>query len=106
MGHRPWREISAKNRMDPERVERVASGTRAMLLISELTKLRESRALTQSELASSLAVSQARVSQIERQGDLNLSTLDDYVRAMGGELRVTVVFPDQTVELVDAKNEN
>ncbi|HEY7030377.1 MAG TPA: XRE family transcriptional regulator [Thermomicrobiales bacterium] len=104
MGRRPWREISAKNREDPERAARIEAGARAMLLVSALTKLRESRDMTQTELASALDVSQARVSRLERQDDLYLSTLAEYVRAIGGELRVSVVFPDETVELVAARD--
>ncbi len=70
-----------------------------MLLISDLTALRETRELTQSALAASVGVSQARISQIEHQDDLTLSTLEEYVRGLGGELRISVVFPDETVEL-------
>ena len=67
-GHRPWREISAKNRTDPARNARVTAGVREMLLIADLTALREARALTQSALATEIGVSQARISQIEHQG--------------------------------------
>jgi transcriptional regulator with XRE-family HTH domain len=105
MGRRPWREISAKNRMDPERVARIEVGARVLLLGSALTNLRESRDLTQVELASALDVSQARVSRIERQDDFYRSTFAEYVRAMGGELRVSVVFPDETIELVATRDE-
>src|SRR6476646_4574338 len=75
MARTSWRAVSAKNREDPERAARVESGARAMLAISALTQLRESLGLTQTNLASSLAVSQARISQIEHQDDLTLSTL-------------------------------
>jgi predicted XRE-type DNA-binding protein len=102
MRRTPWSEISAHVRSDPARAARIAEGTRAILDAAALTKLRESRDLTQVEIASDLDVSQARVSRIERQDDLYLSTLDEYVRAMGGQLRVSVVFPDETVELVAA----
>jgi transcriptional regulator with XRE-family HTH domain len=100
MARTSWREVSAKNREDPARVARVESGARAMLFISAVTQLRESLGLTQSELASSLAISQARVSQIEHQDDLTLSTLDQLVHGMGGELRISVMFPDRIVELL------
>jgi hypothetical protein len=40
-------------------------------------------------------VSQAHVSQIERKQDLYLSTLLSYVRALGGEVHLRVVFPDE-----------
>ena len=97
-GHRPWREIRRLG--SPEQEARIAAEARTMILISDLTALREARALTQSALAGEIGVSQARISQIEHQGDLTLSTLEEYVRGLGGELRVSVVFPDETVELV------
>ena len=99
-GHRPRREI--KRPRSPEEGERIAAEARAMVAISELAALREARSHTQSALADSVGVSQARISQIEHQDDLTLSTLEEYVRGLGGELRITAVFPDATVELVGA----
>jgi DNA-binding XRE family transcriptional regulator len=61
-----------------------------------LGELRRARALTQTELAQDLGVSQAQVSRIETQADLYLSTLRSYVRALGGELEMRVVFGDGT----------
>jgi DNA-binding XRE family transcriptional regulator len=102
MGSKPWREISAKNRMDSERLQRVEAGAWSILLESELTRLRESRGITQAELASSLALSQARISQIEHQNDLNLSTLGQFVHGMGGVLRVVAEFSDTTVTIFES----
>lgn len=59
-----------------------------------LRDVRRARALTQTQLATSLDVSQAQVSRIETQADLYLSTLRSYVEAMGGELEIRVVFGD------------
>jgi hypothetical protein len=44
------------------------------------------------------------VSKIEHQEDIYLSTLREYVEAIGGELEIKVVFPDETVSLVPAKS--
>jgi hypothetical protein len=101
MGRNSWREISAPVRSDPERAARIAEETRAILDAAALARLRESRDITQASLASAMNVSQARVSRIERQKDLYLSTLGEYVRGMGGELRMSVVFPDETIELIE-----
>lgn len=62
-----------------------------------LTELRESRRLTQRGMARHLAVSQGRVSQIEHERDLHLSTLSSYVAALGGHLRIQAEFPDGSV---------
>jgi transcriptional regulator with XRE-family HTH domain len=96
-GHRPWREIRRPRTAEDD--ARITAAARTMLLISDLTALRETRELTQSALAASVGVSQARISQIEHQDDLTLSTLEEFVRGLGGELRISVVFPDETVEL-------
>ena len=100
MAHKTWREISAEDRKDPERVARIQAGARAMLVVSALTELREALGLTQSELASSLAISQARISEVEHQGDLKVSTLDEFIRGMGGELKISAAFPTHSVNLL------
>lgn len=41
------------------------------------------------------AIRQATVAQMEKRGDLMLSTLRSYVEAMGGHLRLVVDFPDR-----------
>lgn len=48
---------------------------------------------TQSEIAQSLGMDQAGVSRLEKRGDWKLSTLRDYVAALGGVLELRVRFP-------------
>jgi len=36
---------------------------------------------------------------MERRTDMYISTLQDFVRAMGGELKIIARFPDGTVEI-------
>lgn len=57
-----------------------------------LKELRELAGLTQRELADRLAVGQAAISKIEHRGDVQLSTLQKYVQALGGTLRVSAAF--------------
>ena len=44
-------------------------------------------------------MTQKRVSAIERAEDLNLSTLQRYVAALGGQLQADAEFDDETVAL-------
>ena len=46
-------------------------------------------------LAKQLGISQDGVSRLEKRSDLLLSTLRNYVEAMGGNLRLVAEFPDQ-----------
>jgi DNA-binding XRE family transcriptional regulator len=61
-----------------------------------LQQLRASFGLTQTELASTLGISQANIAQTEHRSDLLISTLRRYVEGItGGELCLTVEFPDR-----------
>jgi transcriptional regulator with XRE-family HTH domain len=62
-------------------------------------ELRTARKLTQQQLAQTLGMSQAAVSQIEKRADMYLSTLENFVEAMGGRLELYAVFPDGKVKL-------
>jgi len=64
-----------------------------------LHEARAERRLTQGDVAVALEVTQANVSRIERQDDLYLSTLEEYVAALGGRLELHAVFPDQVIAL-------
>jgi hypothetical protein len=108
---KPYRAVPSEEiveRLSPERRARIAA--RASELLSEqmtLREIRKLRALTQEDVAKSLGGKQVYVSRIEQRADVKLSTLRDYVQALGGELQLLVTFPDdRTVrigELGDAE---
>ena len=64
-----------------------------------LHELRAARHLTQQQLAKTLDMSQAAVSQLEQRTDIYLSALENFVKAMGGQLEMYAVFPDGKVKL-------
>src|SRR5450755_1595033 len=59
-----------------------------------LTEMRKKAGLTQAEVAEAMGVSQQRVSAIESGSVAELATLADYIRALGGELKVIADFGD------------
>ncbi|MFT4035556.1 MAG: XRE family transcriptional regulator [Patulibacter sp.] len=61
----------------------------------ELHDLREHRGVTQTALAAALGIARPRVSRIEHDGeDLRLSTVQRYVEALGGQLKIIATFDD------------
>ncbi len=64
-----------------------------------LNELRTARQPTQQQLAQTLKMSQAAISQLEKRTDMYLSTLGNFVEAMGGHLELYAVFPDGKVAL-------
>lgn len=59
-----------------------------------LTEMRKKAGMTQAEVADAMGVSQQRVSAIESGSVAELATLADYIRAIGGELKVIADFGD------------
>lgn len=92
-----FRELQAK--MSPE--SRARSEAKAHRLIQEmaLDELRAARSLTQEHLARLLGVKQAAISKLERRTDMYVSTLRDFITAMGGTLEFRAVFPEGEVRI-------
>lgn len=57
-----------------------------------LAAIRKAADLTQTELAQHLGVSQAAVAKTEQRKDVLLSTLNAYLEAVGGHMRIIVAF--------------
>ena len=58
-----------------------------------LQELRKAAGLTQAEVSQELGMPQSNVSRLEKGADMLLSTLRQYVEAMGGKLNLTVELP-------------
>jgi transcriptional regulator with XRE-family HTH domain len=62
----------------------------------ELAEIRREAGVTQAEMAARLRTTQGSVSQLERRGDVLLSTLSEYLNALGAEARITVSIGERT----------
>jgi DNA-binding transcriptional regulator YiaG len=58
-----------------------------------LMQLRKDLNLTQEQMADLLEKRQAEVSKFEKRGDMLISTLRGYIRALGGELELVARLP-------------
>jgi transcriptional regulator with XRE-family HTH domain len=58
-----------------------------------LMQLRKDLNLTQEQMADILEKKQAEVSKFEKRGDMLISTLRGYIRALGGELELIARLP-------------
>ncbi len=86
-------------RMSPEARARSQAKAEAMIREMPLAKLRAMLDLTQEMLAERLQVRQAAVSKIERRADMHVSTLQQVVKAMGGELEIRARFPQGDIRI-------
>ncbi|WP_101948745.1 helix-turn-helix domain-containing protein [Mycobacterium sp. 3519A] len=103
---RNWRDIRsdavAQGRVDPKRAAAARTEMHAAVQAHRLAEIRKALGHTrQADVAALMGVSQARVSKLES-GDLShteLGTLQSYVAALGGHLRVVADFGESSVEL-------
>jgi DNA-directed RNA polymerase specialized sigma subunit len=94
---KPFSQLTAQARSDPQRRAQIDAIDRAIADVRTLADLRNSQGQTQRQIAGMMHVSQANVSRVEHQEDLYLSTLREYVAALGGELELTAVFSESRV---------
>lgn len=96
---RNFKELQEK--MDPAIRSQNRQRVRDELQRMALDELRSAKQLTQADMAEMLDVPQSSISRIERRADMYLSTLRNYIHAMGGALQIQAVFPDGGKVVID-----
>lgn len=83
-----------RKKMTPEsrrRSEALAAELRSDI---RLTELRHALGVSQEELADLLDKKQAAISRFERRSDMHISTLREFINALGGRLEIIATFPN------------
>ena len=88
-----------QQKMSPAAQARAKKRAKEMMAELPLHELRAARQMMQENLAKVLNVNQAAVSKVERRTDMYISTLRDFITAMGGELEIVARFPDGAVRI-------
>jgi transcriptional regulator with XRE-family HTH domain len=80
---------------------REKAARRAQELLGELllSEVRQLTGKSQRQVASTLGIKQPSLSKLEKQKDMQISTLQKIVKALGGELQVLAKFPKGTVKI-------
>ena len=93
-----WDEIRRAKVPADQEAAAVAS-RQALEAAVELGALRASRGVTQVDLAERLGKRQGTISELERRDDVFVSSLREYVAALGGHLEISAVFGDERFPL-------
>ncbi|MGV6475021.1 XRE family transcriptional regulator [Azotobacter vinelandii] len=86
-------------RMSPESRARSDALYQRLRAEYPLHELRQAQHLSQETLAKALNVNQASISKLERRTDMYISTLRNYITAMGGRLEIVAHFPEGSVSI-------
>ncbi|GAB3755774.1 XRE family transcriptional regulator [Microlunatus parietis] len=104
---RRWEDVRSEKHAlgttDEVRVTRYRREMRQAQRAYKLAEIRKAHVPRQADVAAAMGVSAAAVSKLEN-GDLSrtqVGTLESYVAALGGRLRVVAEFPDETITIED-----
>jgi predicted transcriptional regulator/DNA-binding XRE family transcriptional regulator len=86
------------------KVVRVRNTDLGRVVGKSLRMLRELAGLTQIEIAARLEVGQAAISKIEHSGDVQISSLQKYVEALGATLRIDAAFTAEAMKTLKFEN--
>ena len=94
---RKFTDLEAK--MQPEASARAKARAKQMMTEMLLSEVRKSVGLTQEEVALALGIKQPTLSRLESQEDMQISTLNRLIQALGGELEVIAHMPGGDIHL-------
>ena len=94
------------NEISPERQKKIKVRTRELVAREmSLRELRHAVNKTQKTVARTLNMGQDGISRLEKRSDLLLSTLRNYVEAVGGRLTLVAEFPDKAPVTIEGLGE-
>ena len=94
-GHTKWSELRDEVLAKPGAKERLGQKRAETLEEIRLFELRRAEAVSQVELAGLLEVTQGAISKFEHAEDVRVSTLREYLDALGARLELVAVFDDE-----------
>lgn len=93
-GHTKWSELRDELRSKPGAEEAIDRARQESAEELQLYELRHGEAVSQVELAGRLEVTQGAISKFEHADDVRISTLRQYLEALGARLELVAVFDD------------
>jgi ribosome-binding protein aMBF1 (putative translation factor) len=94
-GHKKWSGLRGDLEKRPGAKAALAAAREQLAEELRLYELRHAEAISQAELAGRLEVTQGAISKFEHAEDVRVSTLREYLEALGARLELVAVFDDE-----------
>ena len=88
-----------KKQMKPENLQKAKIKSKEMMSEMLLAEIRKEAGFTQENLAETMGVKQPSLSKLESQDDMQISTLQRLVKALGGQLEMIAHMPSGDIRL-------
>ncbi len=88
--------------LSPERRQRIQAKAKEYIKeYKTLQDLRKSLGITQDMIASQQGVKQVNISNLEKRGDMRISTLKKYIESLGCELEIFIRTSDKSIVKIE-----
>jgi DNA-binding XRE family transcriptional regulator len=89
-----------RDRLTAKQLSKAGMQAKEMMPEMLLAEIRKSVGLTQEELAATLGIAQPSLSKLEKQEDMQVSTLRRLIQALGGELEIIAHLPRGDIRIL------
>jgi len=92
-----------EKKISPERLARAKTKAKEIMAEMLLTEIRKEAGFTQEDIAETIGIKQPSLSKLESQGDMQVSTLQRLVKALGGQLELIAHMPGGDIRISQFK---
>ena len=92
-----------KNEMRPESLKKAKARSKEMMAEMLLVEIRKETGFTQENLAKAIGIKQPTLSKLESQDDMQISTLQRLIQALGGQLELIAHMPNGDIRISQFK---
>ena len=92
-----------ESKLDPKRVRAAKTKAKEIMAQMLLAEIRKEAGFTQNTLAESLGIKQPTLSKLESQEDMQISTLQRLIQALGGQLELIAHMPGGDIKISQFK---
>jgi DNA-binding XRE family transcriptional regulator len=94
-----------EKQMDPERLARAKTRAKEVMAEMLLAEIRKEAGLTQQDIAKTIGIQQPSLSKLESQDDMQISTLQRLIHALGGQLELIAHMPGGDIRISQFKTQ-
>lgn len=95
-----------KKGMKPENLRKAQAKAKEMMAEMLLAEIRKEAGFTQEDIAHALGIKQPSLSKLESQDDMQISTLQRLIQALGGQLELIAHMPDGDIRIRQFKTQS
>jgi transcriptional regulator with XRE-family HTH domain len=93
-----------EKKMNPERLANARARAREVMAEMLLAEIRKEAGFTQEDLAKTIGIKQPTLSKLESQDDIQISTLQRLIQALGGQLELIAHMPGGDIRISQFKS--